>query len=482
MRYGPNRISVREDSALRKIYGPGSRFSKSSWYSSWSNPGSWSLFSDQNIQRHARGRSLFQSTYSMTALVNYEPFVDECADLFEQRLSEIAQSGIAIDMRHWFQCYAFDVISSITYAKRFGFLDRGEDIEYLMSALDGHLIYATIVGLIPSSHSFLYTVRNWWGGSRGSGRGYLLNFTLQQMRQGLEDAKATVADHQGKENVEDIDVHDRPQAFLSKFLARHANDPTKFTHDHVVASCVSNIVAGSDTTAISLSATLYYLITTPHSLEALRSEIDMFRSQSRLSSQPTFSETQQMPYLQAVIREALRMHPVTGLPLERVVPEGGVEIGGRHIPARSIVGTNPWVEHRNTVVFGHDAHQFRPERWLDGNAEAQKRMSRHYMPVSVLCDFCTAACPYPLGPASHSWICHADWREQFGMGSRTCIGRHISMLEMTKLIPRIVQDFDLSEKGLRASDRAHWTTRNVWFVKPTSFKVRIKARPSSSTK
>lgn len=326
----------------------------------------------------------------MTSLVSYEPFVDECADLFDQRLSEIVQSGTSIDMRHWFQCYAFDVIGSITYAKRFGFLDNGEDIESLMSTLDGHLTYATIAGLIPSFHPFLYAVRNWWHGAKGSGRGYLLHFTLQQMRkheQEVGDFKAACAGGQEPEDVDDMGDHARPQAFLSKFLSSHAKDPAKFTHEHIVASCVSNIVAGSDTTAISLSAILYYLINTPHSLKALRSEIDTFRAQHRLSLRPTFKETQQMPYLQAVIKEALRMHPATGLPLERVVPEGGVEIGGRYIPAGSVVGTNTWVEHRNTAVFGNDADQFRPERWIGDDADAQARMNRHYMPVSVLFAF-----------------------------------------------------------------------------------------------
>ncbi|PMD27973.1 hypothetical protein NA56DRAFT_696994 [Hyaloscypha hepaticicola] len=63
----------------------------------------------------------------------------------------------------------------------------------------------------------------------------------------------------------------------------------------------------------------------------------------------------------------------------------------------------------------------------------------------------------------------------FGMGSRTCIGKNISLLEMTKLIPQLVRNFDFE---LEEPDK-EWKTVNVWFVKQTNFNCRIKLRPSS---
>jgi cytochrome P450 len=65
----------------------------------------------------------------------------------------------------------------------------------------------------------------------------------------------------------------------------------------------------------------------------------------------------------------------------------------------------------------------------------------------------------------------ADYSIQFGLGARNCIGRHISMLEMTKLIPRIIRDFDFELEENRP-----WATQNLWFVKPVDFRVKIKAR------
>lgn len=327
VRYGPNRYSVQDPTAAKIIYGHSPQLPKSSWYSSWSSPGSWAMFADQDIKRHAHSRSLFQSTYSMSALVSYESYVDACADLFSQRLREIAEAGNPLDMRHWFQCYAFDVIGLITYAKRFGFLDNGEDVGGIMSALNSHLLYASTAGVYPSFHPFLYRLRNLWAGKKGAGREYMLNFTLQQIAKHRANAESTTEIKNDQSSNED-----NPQCFLSKFLAKNEEDPQKFTEEHMIASCVSNIVAGSDTTAISLSAILYHLLANPRSYQKLCDEVDAFQSQGKLSRSPKFKETQQMPYLQAVIKEALRVHPATGLPLERVVQGQGLSIGNQHFP------------------------------------------------------------------------------------------------------------------------------------------------------
>lgn len=56
----------------------------------------------------------------MSSLVHYEAFVDDCADVLSLRLLEHADRQLGLNMGHWFQCYAFDVISSITFGGRFG--------------------------------------------------------------------------------------------------------------------------------------------------------------------------------------------------------------------------------------------------------------------------------------------------------------------------------------------------------------------------
>lgn len=65
-------------------------------------------------------------------------------------------------------------------------------------------------------------------------------------------------------------------------------------------------------------------------MKALKDEIESMEKEGKISNPVTFTEAQQMPYLQAVIKEGLRMHPATGLPLGRVMPPGGKMIAGHH--------------------------------------------------------------------------------------------------------------------------------------------------------
>jgi cytochrome P450 len=393
--------------------------------------------------------------YSTSTLVNYEPFVDRCADIFSQRLTEFAQSGKSFDMGHWFQCYAFDVIACITYGDRFGFLDKGKDIDDTIAHLWNVMWYSTIVGIYAEYHKALwpFTSRMPWTG--GAGRQYIMDFVQAQLDKRKSERKKRDM-KSGHARTKQVTEGTLPEDFLEKILNAQEENPQKITPADVYALGQSNIIAGSDTTAISLCTILYHLLKYPRTMEKLRDEIREKEEKGECgNSRVTFKESLGMPYFQAVMKEALRyvsphlyilshgscshrMHPATGLPLWRVVPAGGATISNRFFPANSVIGVNTWTAHYNTDVFGPDATTFRPERWLEASPEQLKRMDAYYMP--------------------------------FGLGSRTCLGRHISELEMAKLIPRLVRgfEFELVKKG------GEWETENYWFVKPMDFEVKVR--------
>lgn len=120
------------------------------------------------------------------------------------------------------------------------------------------------------------------------------------------------------------------QTFLKKVLDMEAQGRLKMPN--ILDACGSNVGAGSDTTAISLSAFLYYLYTNRDKLKKLRDEIDTKAAAGQISDPITFQEAQALPYLQAVIKEVLRLHPAVGTILPRFVPPGGLQLSGYYFP------------------------------------------------------------------------------------------------------------------------------------------------------
>ena len=202
---------------------------------------------------------------------------------------------------------------------------------------------------------------------------------------------------------------------LSMFLKAKDDRPDFFNDGRVLTMAVSMAFAGSETTAISLAAVFYYLLKNPSTYRKLIQEIDHAIEtgdmENRATGLVTWAESQKLPYLDACVKEAFRLHPAAGLPLERYVPPQGAEICGEHIPGGTIVGCSAWVIHRRSEIFGQDVDTYRPERWIEASKEQRKEMEGTMF--------------------------------QFGAGARTCIGKNISLLEVYKLVPSFLRRFEV---------------------------------------
>lgn len=165
-----------------------------------------------------------------------------------------------------------------------------------------------------------------------------------------------------------------------------------------------NVAAGSDTTSIALTSAIFHIISNREVYLKLKDEIGAAEERGEADDPITFEQAQALPYLGLCIKEAMRIHPSTGLALWRVVPEPGMTISGTFFPAgvslsvslmipqrclrnvvlQAIVGINTWVAHRDSQVFGPDPNTFRPERW-DPNfndADKLKQMEAYYSKFS----------------------------------------------------------------------------------------------------
>ena len=129
---------------------------------------------------------------------------------------------------------------------------------------------------------------------------------------------------------------------LSMFLQAKDDRPDFFHDGRVLTMAVSMAFAGSETTGISLAAIFYYLLKNPPCYQRLMEEIDTAVSSHMIRDRSTrlvsWADSQKLSYLDACVKEAFRLHPAAGLPLERIVPPQGADICGEHIPGVGLFG------------------------------------------------------------------------------------------------------------------------------------------------
>ncbi|EME82021.1 uncharacterized protein MYCFIDRAFT_77669 [Pseudocercospora fijiensis CIRAD86] len=414
VRISPNLYSLNSPADQKKIYNLRADLSKTPYYDAGGHPQRPNLFSTQDASLHADRKKPVANLYSMSSMVHYEDAVDRMIKICLRKFAGFAEKRKKVFVPKFMQAYAFDVIGEITINQNFGMMETEADVDGMMELVHASIRYLGTVGIFPEFHSWIFRI---------------VSFLRLRHAGGLIEkiASDTIRKFRHPDRmIEKEDPNSDP--FISKLLRLEAAG--KADSSHLMDAIASNIAAGSDTTAITLSAALYYLYRTPRALAALRKEIDEMQKAGKISDPVSFKEAQDMPYLQAVILETLRLHPAVGYVLPRKVPAGGMELAGRHLPGGTCVGVSAWALHRNPEAYGDDASEFRPERFLVSEDSSSKNRT-----ASLASSFA------------------------FGGGTRSCIGKNISLLEMTKAVPQIVRKFDL----VFESDEP-WELFSTWFV------------------
>ncbi|ORY60997.1 cytochrome P450 monooxygenase [Pseudomassariella vexata] len=205
-----------------------------------------------------------------------------------------------------------------------------------------------------------------------------------------------------------------PDAAGDDFLCRLIQDCAD--HDALRGQVVNVLTAGRDSTACLLAWTFFHLVRHPHVMQKLRdeiSELDAGRSELRRS------HLSKLKYLQATLKEVLRLHPSTPLGTRTSLQPATLPTGGgpdQCSPISIAKGTtvmfSQYSLHRRPEIYGMDAAIFRPERWESGSAivsEDPTHQKMGYMP--------------------------------FGAGSRTCLGMDFALTEAAYAIVSMLQAF-----------------------------------------
>lgn len=361
MRVAPDEVSVSHPQAIKKILlAP---LHKASFYKAMALPDyrfQTPMSTTDPAIKNERSRHL-ASGWKLGNILQNEDAVDNTIRLFFSRLDGFAQSGKAFDYGKYCSFLAFDVVGEILFSKQFGFLEEDKDIgnairngpylsvgvsvfgyaRWLLVTLFGNP-FVTWLGVLPMGHIFNTTIR-------------ALDTRAQN-----EDKRYDVLAHW--------------------FKAREKN-PDKVSMRDIYAVTTGSVGAGSDTVACTLQAFVYYMLRHPDVWQRVCDEMDeAVKTQGICQDNVvSFADSQKLPYLQVCIKETLRVFCPVPMGLPRVVPAGGLDIGDEHFTEGTTVSINPWVMHLSKEIWGPDAREFNPDRWLKDDAAA---LDGYFMPVS----------------------------------------------------------------------------------------------------
>ncbi|KAJ3559562.1 hypothetical protein NM688_g265 [Phlebia brevispora] len=170
------------------------------------------------------------------------------------------------------------------------------------------------------------------------------------------------------------------------------------------------VFAGTDTASTTLTVGLIHVLNNTAVHRKLTAEIMEFWP--NLELKPRFEDVERLPYLGAVLKEALRFAGGPLSPMTRIVPRGGAEISGKHIPGGTVVGISTRFVHMNESIF-RDAHSFDPERWLGPGAENLEH-----------------------------------WLVAFSRGPRSCLGTNLAWCKMYLTFANLFRRFELQLDGI----------------------------------
>ncbi|KAI0015268.1 MpaD/MpaE fusion protein [Xylariomycetidae sp. FL0641] len=428
--FGPNMVSLANPAWIPTVYPIRPGFPKSNFYRTlmpYTRKGGSlpAVFNTRDEELHKRLKSPIAPLFSLSNTLPLEPFVNQTIQAMTEQIDKkFVASQAVFDLADWLQYFAFDVMGTLTFSKRYGFLEQGRDVDNMLSTIWTYMETAAPMTQIPWLDNVMY--KNSVTAMFRKTTGFtILGIVAKYIAERVEARKAVKSE--GNNGLSDRDL-------LSQFMDLTANNAS-LPPWCVTAWTFSNVIAGSDSTAVVMRTVWYNLLAHPSTLDRLRQELLEAERISGLSTPyPSWKEVEGLPYLDACILEAVRLHPPFCLPFERVVPEGGMMIGETFFPGGTVVGMSPYVANRHKPTFGDDANDWNPDRWMVPKELKQRR---------------------EMGLLT------------FGAGRRVCLGRHIAILELKKIVPALLLRYQFE-----LIDKHRYQVQNSWFFKQKGIDVR----------
>lgn len=215
----------------------------------------------------------------------------------------------------------------------------------------------------------------------------------------------------------------------------------KLGREELTAEALTQLIAGSDTTSNTACALLYWVVRTPGVIEKLQKELDA----SIGPGVPTYDQVKDLPYVQSVINETMRIHSTSSLGLPRLVPPATpdnpnpkpVEILGYSFPPGTALSVPSYTIHHSKEIWGPDADAFVPERWDESRLTSRQK---------------EAFIPFSTGP-------------------RACVGRNVAEMELKCMVGTVFRNFEF-----RDEHEGEMETREGFLRKPLGYHVGVRLR------
>nr|POE74395.1 cytochrome p450 monooxygenase [Quercus suber] len=361
-RIGPNLLITSNPDMLRHMAAPRSTWTRSHWYSFFRFESETNnVFSTRDEKEHSYLRSKLGPAYSGRAVNNLESSIEyQIRNLlrYVEKYATVAHKRM--DMVHMAHYFTLDVLSQIAFGDAFGFLEADADLyDYTKTGAQFYPILELVI-----NHQAIYSIIS--------------------------------------------------LPWVLGFLAPKDSDQ-KLSESQAMSEAGVQILAGSDSTSSTIQSTMLRIVSNPRVYTTLQREIDDYITTKGLDPNSIIQDVdaRQLPYLQAVIWEGLRVNPpLFGLQTKLAPPEGDT-INGVFFPGGVKVAFCPLALTTRQDVFGPDADLFRPERWI----EADETTHAKYFSTTELI---------------------------FGSGRYGCLGRNIGLLELNKVYFELLRRFNFA--------------------------------------
>ncbi|TGO09964.1 hypothetical protein BTUL_0149g00430 [Botrytis tulipae] len=406
----PNEVSCSSLSSFKTIHRISKTFLKSPWYLNFVVKPE-SLFTMIDQKRHGARRKMFAHAFSKSSLrANWEREIRKKTDMAVNKIKRDALLGEA-DILQFFMFMATDVIGHLCFGESFGTLEKEQKTQYIED-----------VGRVATGFSIGAEFPMLSKMARMSG----LSFLQTPGARMSDYAKLAVRNAESQDEA-------TPNIFRKVLVEEKLENGGSLSPLDIRQEASSFIIAGTDTTANSLTFLIYNILKYPDLQRQIEDEVDT------LGDDFESKDVEGLPLLNAVIDEGLRLWGAAPGSLPREVPHGGVELDGYFLPGSMTVCTQSYTIHRDPEIYP-EPESFNPQRWLGPKSD----------------DFKTAHHP-------------------FGAGSRTCIGLHLARMEMHLVLAKLFREC----KGIRiasSQDDEGMEIENFFLIGPKGHRCALTMR------